>query len=192
MTPICITAPALEPLSLAEAKDWLKVDSTADDTLILALIMAARIHIEQATRLLLLTQSWKLVVDQWPCQRQWRGRIVDLPLSPVQSLASITLYDDYDVPTIINPATYRLDKSQANPRLIFSSVPPAPQRVAQGIEIVLVNGFGDTAASVPEPLRQAIRLLLAHFYLNRGDVTAPVPVSVQALIAPFRRLKVRA
>ena len=75
MTPICITAPALEPLSLAEAKDWLKVDSTADDTLILELITAARIHIEQATRLLLLTQSWKLVADQWPCQRQWRGRI---------------------------------------------------------------------------------------------------------------------
>ena len=147
MTPICITAPALEPLSLAEAKIWLKVDSTADDTLILALITAARVHIEQATRLLLLTQSWKLVADHWPCQRQWRGRIVDLPLSPVQSVASITLYDDYDVPTLINPATYRLDKSQANPRLIFSAMPPAPHRLAQGIEIALVNGFGDIAAS---------------------------------------------
>jgi len=192
MTPICITAPALEPLSLVEAKAWLKVDSTADDTLILALITAARVHIEQATRLLLLTQSWKLVADCWPCQRQWRGRIVDVPLSPVQSVTSITLYDEEDVVTPVNPATYRLDRSQVNPRLIFSALPPAPQRLAQGIEIALVNGFGDTAATVPEPLRQAMRLLLAHFYLNRGDVTAPVPTSVQALIAPFRRLKVRA
>jgi uncharacterized phiE125 gp8 family phage protein len=191
MTPICITPPTLEPLSLAEAKAWLKVDSTADDLLISALITAARVHVEKATRLFLLTQNWNVVADNWPCQRQWRGRIVDLPLSPVQSVASITLYDDYDVPTIINPATYRLDKSQANPRLIFSSVPPAPQRVAQGIEIALVNGFGDAAASVPEPLRQAMRLLVAYFYLNRGDATVPAPVSVQALIAPFRRLKVR-
>ena len=174
-----------------KAKAWLKVDSTADDLLISALITAARVHVEKATRLFLLTQNWNVVADNWPCQRQWRGRIVDLPLSPVQSVASITLYDDYDVPTIINPATYRLDKSQANPRLIFSSVPPAPQRVAQGIEIALVNGFGDAAASVPEPLRQAMRLLVAYFYLNRGDATVPAPVSVQALIAPFRRLKVR-
>ena len=197
MTPICITAPVQEPLSLAEAKAWIKQDSSADDVLISALIVAARVQIEQMTRLLLMTQSWKLVADSWPCQRQtrgrfWGGQIVDLALSPVQTVTSITLLDEQDLPTLLDPATYRLDKSQINPRLIFSTSPSAPLRLAQGVEISLVLGFGDAPNNVPEPLRHAIRLLVAHFYTSRGDVAAVLPGEIMALVAPFRRLKVRA
>jgi uncharacterized phiE125 gp8 family phage protein len=69
----------------------------------------------------------------------------------------------------------------------------APGRIAAGIEIDLDAGYGDAAADVPEPLRQAIRLLLTHWYENRGIAaasgeTAARPASVSALIAPFRVL----
>jgi len=194
MTPIFITGPALEPISLNEAKAWLKVDTSADDALIAALILSARIAVEQATRLQLITQSWRLVADHWPRRgrAEWRALAVPLALSPVQAISSITLYDQYDVATIIDPATYRLDRSTALPRLIFSQLPPVPQRLFQGIAIELTAGFGDAPTSVPEPLRQAIKLLISHYYVNRGDVNAPMPVMVQALIGPFRRLKVAA
>ena len=48
-------------------------------------------------------------------------------------------------------------------------------------------------ADVPEPLRQAIRLLVAHWYENRGLIavggqTAVLPATVAALIAPYRML----
>lgn len=70
---------------------------------------------------------------------------------------------------------------------------PAPGRVAAGIELDVTVGFGIAAADVPEALRQAIRLLVAHWYENRGLVTiganySPLPQSVAALIAPYRML----
>jgi uncharacterized phiE125 gp8 family phage protein len=68
-----------------------------------------------------------------------------------------------------------------------------PGRPFAGIEIDVECGYGDTASDVPEPLRQAIRLLVAHWYENRSIVSgaqtaAVLPVTVAALIAPYRML----
>ncbi len=54
-------------------------------------------------------------------------------------------------------------------------------------------GYGTTASDVPEPLKQAIRQLLAHWYENRGagppdESALRVPATVAALIAPYRVL----
>ena len=54
-------------------------------------------------------------------------------------------------------------------------------------------GYG-TAADVPETFRQAIRLLVAHWYENRAAAAAPdsaaeLPYAVTALIAPQRVLR---
>ena len=69
---------------------------------------------------------------------------------------------------------------------------PAPGRLAAGIEIDVVSGYGDDAADVPQPLRQAIRLLVAHWYENRGlaavGAVTVLPSTVAALIAPYRML----
>ena len=68
-----------------------------------------------------------------------------------------------------------------------------PGRIAAGIELDVTVGFGDAAINVPEPLRQAIRLLVAHWYENRGlmadvDKGVVLPSTVAALIAPYRVL----
>jgi len=69
---------------------------------------------------------------------------------------------------------------------------PQAGRIAAGIELDLMAGYGDAAGDVPEPLRQAIRQLVAYWYDNRGlaavgAVTA-LPTTVAALIAPYRLL----
>ena len=71
--------------------------------------------------------------------------------------------------------------------------PPANrQKMAAGIALDVTVGYGDTALDVPEPLRQAMRLLIAHWYENRGLVVtgamslAALPATVAALIAPYR------
>jgi uncharacterized phiE125 gp8 family phage protein len=68
---------------------------------------------------------------------------------------------------------------------------PSPGRSTAGIELDVTAGYGDTAVDIPEPLRQAIRLLLAHWYENRAIVaegSTALPASVEALIAPYRVL----
>jgi uncharacterized phiE125 gp8 family phage protein len=69
---------------------------------------------------------------------------------------------------------------------------PQPGRLAAGIELDVTVGYGDAATDVPEPLRQAVRLLVAHWYENRGlaaiGTVTVLPTTVAALIAPYRML----
>src|SRR5450631_4735333 len=70
---IVISPPALEPLSLADAKLHLKVDTTADDALIESLIRACRFHIERLYDIALITQTLQLNLDYFPYWWLWRG-----------------------------------------------------------------------------------------------------------------------
>ena len=61
-----ISAPAAEPVTLAEAKAHLRVVDAVEDTLISGLIKAAREEVEAATGLALISQNWRLYLDCWP------------------------------------------------------------------------------------------------------------------------------
>jgi len=185
MPSFLLTAPAAEPLSLAEAKNFLRVDLADDDDLIFALIAAARLHIETQTRRALVTQTWRLVRDAWPAE----GRMGVLP-APLRSVAAARVHDAQRVAHGLDPQAFVIDTAGA--ALYFAPWSlPSPGRAFAGIEIDIVAGYGDAAADVPEPLRQAMRLLVAHWYENRalaapGQGVAPLPETVAALIAPFR------
>jgi uncharacterized phiE125 gp8 family phage protein len=187
MPSILLTGPAAEPVTLAEAKLFLRVEHDDDDDLIEALIAGSRIHVEAQTHRALITQSWRLVRDAWPDN----GRLGVLPV-PLLSLVAARTYDAAGSAHTIDTAAFTLDKASAPALLAFMpGALPAPGRAAAGIEVDITAGYGASAASVPEPLRQAIRLLTAHWYDNRGLVTAGseaamLPASVAALIAPYR------
>lgn len=186
MSSILLTAPAAEPLSLADAKGFLRVETEEDDALIGALVTAARLHVEAQTGLALITQSWRMVLDRWPdC-----GRIPVWP-APLRSVTAARVYDRAGHAQTVDIQAFVPDLAT----MTLAFVPWAmtlPTRIAAGIEIDIVAGFGDAAADVPEPLRHAIRLLTAHWYENRGVVAAEaratVPLTVGALLVPYRRL----
>ena len=73
MTAALITGPALEPVSLADVKAHLRVDTDDEDALLTAAIVSARVHVEAVTRRVLIEQSWRVYLDRWP-----RKRIVTL------------------------------------------------------------------------------------------------------------------
>jgi uncharacterized phiE125 gp8 family phage protein len=185
MSALLLTPPAIEPVSLAEAKAWLRVDHDDDDDVITALIAGSRIHVEAQTRRALITQSWRLSFDGWPAD----GRI-DVRPAPLKALSAVRVYDAAGVTHDVDLQAFVLDK--ANASLAFAPwALPAPERIVAGIELDVAVGYGDAAVDVPEPLRQAIRLLVAHWYENRGVVStatnvAVLPSSVTALLAPYR------
>jgi uncharacterized phiE125 gp8 family phage protein len=132
-----------------------------------------------------------LHLDAWP-----RGRAVRLPLHPIQSIAAVRLYDESGAATVLDPATYLLDGTGPHPRLVRLGAPvwPKPGRIASGIEIAFVAGFGDAPADVPAPVRQAILLLIAHWYEHRspledGAHAAPLPAMATELLAPYRSMR---
>jgi uncharacterized phiE125 gp8 family phage protein len=183
---ILLTPPAVEPLSLADAKAFLRVETADDDPLIAALITAARIHVETQTGLALITQAWRLVLNCWPAD----GRIAVRP-APLQALAAVRVFD-------FDGEAHAADLQAFVPNLSTSTLSfiswslPMPTRIAAGIELDITAGFGDAASDVPEPLRHAIRVLVAHWYENRAAVAgtnvAPSPPNAAALIAPYRML----
>lgn len=191
---ILTSSPAVEPVTVAEAKAHLRIDGTAEDTLIASLVVTSRLHVEAAAALALVTQGWSWFLDAWPPGPPGRsGHAVKLPLRPVQSIAAVRLYDDSASATTLDPATYFLDGAAAPPRLVRHSALPWPRsgRIANGIEIAFIAGFGPTAADVPAPIRQAILLLVAHWYehrspLEEGAHAAPLPTMVSELLAPYR------
>ena len=188
MPSILLTPPAVEPLSLDEAKDYLRVEHADDDALIATLITSARAHVEAQTRRALITQTWRHSRDAWPAD----GRIAVLP-APLQALAAARVYDEDGVAQAIDLETFVVDAIAAPGVVAFPpwSV-PAPGRRPAGIELDLVVGYGNAASDVPEPLRLAMRLLLSHWYENRGIVgessASPLPANAAELIAPYRVL----
>jgi uncharacterized phiE125 gp8 family phage protein len=191
MAAILLTPPAIEPLTLADAKLYLRVAHDDDDGLIASLIAAARSHVEGRARRALITQVWRITRDAWPPD----GRFV-LPLAPAIEVVAARVYDAGGVAHETDTQAFVLEAGAAPGVIAFSPwfVPP-PGRAAGGIELDVTFGYGDAAIGVPAPLIQAMRLLLAHWYENRGVVATkddgaalPMPMGVDALLAPFRGL----
>ncbi|MGF7160275.1 putative phiE125 gp8 family phage protein [Rhodoligotrophos appendicifer] len=189
MVSICTQPPAIEPVTVEEARAHLRVDGAEEDAMIGALITAARVHLESATRRVFITQGWSVFLDQWPI-----SGVVALPVSPVQTVDAVKVYGDDDAATLVDPDIYGVDPG-SRPRLRPRAAAgwPLPGRALRGIEIQLTAGFGDTAPAVPAPIRLAILQLVAHWFEQRepaalGDPVHEVPRMVRALVDPYRAL----
>lgn len=191
MALIRTAAPATTPVSLVEAKAHLRVDASDEDTLITALIEAATAHVERVFGLALITQGWTIVRDAWP--ESW---LLELPLSPIQTVTTVTSFDTAGTGSVFDATHYFADTASRPPRLVLhGSAPwPKPGRCANGIEIAVTAGFGDLGSDVPQPVRQALLLLIAHWYERREPVVLgagplEVPGMVASLLTPYRPVR---
>jgi uncharacterized phiE125 gp8 family phage protein len=186
MIPILVTGPLVEPISLEEARLYLRLDDTQEDVLLASLVKAARLMLESATRLKFVSQSWRLSVASPP-----RSRSLRIPLAPILSLDAVRAFDSGGIETLVDEAYYRLRRTSEPAEIVFHDGFPG---ASGGVEIDLTAGFGPDAAQVPEPLRQAVRMLVAYWFENRGDEAAPraqLPADVAMMIAPYRALRLK-
>jgi uncharacterized phiE125 gp8 family phage protein len=189
MTVLLIDPPAIEPVTLAEAKAHLRLTGGDDDDYVAAMITAARIQVETATRRVLIDQTWRVFRDDWP-----PGGRLDLPIAPVTAIAAITVYDVDGEPTALAPADWQLDAASVPARLVLLGAAPRPGRPINGIEIDVVAGYGASGLSVPQPLRLAVMTLVARWYEDReglayGIVPSRVAAAFEALVTPFRVMR---
>jgi uncharacterized phiE125 gp8 family phage protein len=172
-----IAAPATGLISLSEAKAHLRVDDTAEDAYISALVAAASAYLDARDGVLgeaLVTQTWRLSLPRAPF-----GNLA-LPLGPVQSIAAIKYYDVGNVEQTVNPADYRLAGSVVE-LVDGKSWPDAAAReIAFWVDFVA--GYG-AAADVPETARILCRLMVGDMFENRQAATdAPLSSTPAALL----------
>lgn len=187
MPAILITPPAIEPVSLAEAKAHLRVVHTEEDQLIGTLINSARRIVEARSGLLLIQQVWTAYLDNWP-----ETGIINLPLWPVTTVNDLTVYGEDNVAAAIDPAHYFADSASRPARLVMrgSRAWARPGRIANGIAVTMTVGYGAAATAVPAPLREAILVLVAHWFEHRGNANPPpLPLTLDALIRPYRGVR---
>lgn len=186
MTITELAPPVGEPLTLAEAKAHLRVETDLDDTLIAGLIRTVREHLERVTGLALLTRTFRLYLDDWPS-----SRVIQIGRGPVQTIEAVTVYDKAGLPQEIDVSGFVLD-GQARPARLVLSQQPTPGQAINGIEIDFSAGFGAAGTDVPDTLKRAMLLHAALLYEFRGAVSpesqpAAVPAGYDRLIAPFCR-----
>ena len=181
-----INAPPIEPVSLAMAKEFLRIDHDHEDTLIEGFIQAARERIESMGRLSLISRR-----RAYSSARVCAGRLV-INHSPVKYVHKVSVIDGNDNAIEI-PKNEIYINTRARPAVVevrrrdlISDYAADPAAIIAEFEA----GYGSSPEDVPMQLRQAVLLLLAQHYEHRDDaLTRPVPMLVDALLMPYRTVR---
>ena len=186
-----ITAPTTEPVTLEEAKQHLRVDTSDDDGLIAGYVLAARHWVESQCGPML-TQTWDYMVDDaWPMIEHRYA--IPIPLRPVQSVTSVTYVDSAGASQTLSAALYQTVLNVPTPYITraYGASWPTVRDQPACITVRFVAGYGAHPGSIPDPLRVAMLMLVGSFYEHReevvvGQTAVKVPFGVEALIAPYR------
>lgn len=160
-----ITGPAAEPVTLVEAKAHMRVEHSADDTLISSMIAAARGDAEHRLGRALINQTWERVEDAF-------SDTIELPYPPLASITSIKYIDGAGVEQTLAGGAYTAD-TDTEPGLVmpvYGTAWPSARVQPNAVRVRYVAGYGADGTSVPAPIKSWILLRVAALYENRESV----------------------
>jgi uncharacterized phiE125 gp8 family phage protein len=180
------TAPALDPVTLTEAKSQLRVTGNEEDTLILAYLRAATRYAENYLGRALITQTLEAKFERFPCGYE----ALELPQPPLQSVTSIVYRSAETTYTTLPTTEYEVDVVSPRGRIILGYGKSWPTTLgmpmAFDVTVRYVAGYGVDSTYIPATIRSAILMFLAHLYEQREAVTDQivnvVPFGVQAML----------
>ena len=184
------TGPAVEPLTVAEAKLHLRVDISDDDAYIGTLITAAREWVEAYLDRTLITTQLILRAAEFPTEE------LELPRPPMvasgTATAVVITYTLADTTTAtLSTALYRVDRTTTPGNvapIINGTWPSDVIEDANAVAVTYWAGYGPTSASVPATIRHAMLMLIGHWYESRSTVlvgvtSKPLEFAVESLLA---------
>lgn len=196
-TPIVITEPDEEPVSLDEARAHLRADDPEESdaietSMLLMWLAAAREHCEDFTGLSFAVRTLEIALDEFPTSTGVGGLGIDLPMGPVVAVLSVGWGDESDEE--MAGADFVLDTYRAPNRLMpVAAGWPSVTAGTNRIKARYIAGYGDSsdaAGPIPKRAKAAILLVLAHLYKNREATTAEalstLPLGVASLLRPLR------
>jgi uncharacterized phiE125 gp8 family phage protein len=182
-----VIAPLLEPVSVDDAKLFAKIDTEADDTVVSDLITSARRVVEEKLDRSLISQTWDYFLDGFPPA----DYPICLPRPPVISISSVKYTPNGGSAVTMSATDYYADltaDSRGRPRKaeiwlgIGKAWPGDLLRVANGVEIRYIAGYGTTEAAIPGHILLGIKQLIAYWYYNRSAIGS-LPEDIGAVLA---------
>lgn len=174
------TAPTVEPVTISDAKAHLRTlagDITEDAGIIVPLITAAREYCENITGRALAAQTIKAYPESWGL---WR-----LPRPPLTAVTSVKYYDTDNTEYTLAATDYQADTVDG--QILILAEPAVTLRELNPIVVEYTAGY----TACPKAIRQAMLLLIAHWYQNReavvvGQPTTEVQVTVERLLHQWK------
>jgi len=206
MSLICITPPAIEPVTLYDAKVQLGLDPRENADPVQAQILAARIRpliataremVEDEIHCALITQTWRWARDGWPRRNMRYGREgyseLLLPKPPFQSIVSFTYTDVSGTSQDMTAWGYQLVDQGAGPQTArilppFATPWPPLQCVPNNVLVEFICGYGDSPADIPIKIRQALLFIIQDLYENGSTSKGIPPVALNLLSAEMNRI----
>ena len=155
-----------ELLTVQNVKDYVRIDTSADDTLIGQMIIQARIWCENYISRDIVSKNRTYYLDT-------TNGLFDLPFAPVSSISSLTIEDvaaGYTVLGLDNE-TIELDGGEAeNVKVTY---------ITSGLD----NGL----------IKQAMLQLISTYYDNRADfktgtIVSEIPTNVKAILSSYKSM----
>ncbi len=194
LRPVQTIAPSGAIVTLDEAKSHLRVDYSDDDTLIQGLIDGAVSHLDGYSGILgrpLLNQTWAQSFVDFSAS-PWRLRFADL-----QSISSIKYYDLANVQQTLSTSIYSVLTDEIGPYITLVSGQSYPNIYSRddAVTVTWVCGYGVDATKIPADIKVAIKMMVAHWYENRGVIVTEkrleiIPMAVDALLVKYSRVAV--
>lgn len=190
-----VVSPAALPVSVDEVKEYLRIDIDEEEDLLESLIVAAVAYVEEYTNRALITQTWDELLKVFPVKNYYQ-----IPKTPFVSLEAAEYMGEGD--TTYTDFTDILTVDTYNDRVYLNYSETWPCYILEpggGVRFEWTCGYADdgtydaseTGAGIPEPIKQAIKLLVAHWYENRepiliGAIAETLQFTIKALLAPYR------
>ena len=194
LAPIRTVAPTELPVSLAEAKAQLQIDSSVSDwdDLLTGMLNAAVAYVDGWSGVLgrcLVTQTWEARFECFEAE-------FDLPFPDVSAVV-VKYYDTSDTLQTYSSSNYQLVQESCGSEVsvyLTSTWPATSLNREDVVVITMTVGYG-AATAVPAAIKQAILMIVGHWFANRetvnvGNITTELPFSAAAMLAPFRRVGV--
>lgn len=182
-------APAIEPVTVSEAKQHLRVTGSLEDAYIAGLITKARRLTETYTGRALITQTLRYTADSFPC-----SRILRLERPPLLTVESIEYHDSNNDLQTLDDALYSVDILSTPGRVVLLDGERWPNLANEPncVDVIFTAGYGVAPTSVPDELIQGILLLIGTFYENRESIAVQpnnmasiLPHGFETLVLPY-------
>lgn len=187
-----VTGPTVEPLSLQEAKDHLRVSIADDDGLIAGYILAARRYAENYTRRVLCSSTWDYTIDRcwpWKCVDGYMTHRIELPIPPLQSVSSISYVDIDGATQTLSASDYvvKIDDTFGIIEPAYNATWPDLRHQLSAATVRFIAGYdGD----VPDEIRTAIMLHVEILHDRNPNDRELLETARDSLLDHYRVLRI--